>query len=220
MRRVLDIITEQRVIAIARCVPRQEIENLARAIGEGGLSCIEVTFDHSGDEGIKNTLESIRALKTRFGDSMAIGAGTVLSEDEVDMAADAGAEYIISPDTVPEVIKRTRSLNLISIPGAMTPSEIHRAYDLGANLVKLFPASCLGTAYIKAVRGPLPHIPLLATGGINPENIGQYLAAGALGAGVGGNLVSLKLIQQGRFDEITRTAEAYARAVAEALRAQ
>lgn len=215
MNQVLQTIQMDKVVVIARNVPADVICDLAGAIFEGGLHCIEVTFNHSDAGGIENTLKSIRLLGTHFSNKMHIGAGTVLAEDEVKMAAEAGASYIISPDMREEVIRETKKQQLISIPGAMTPTEIRSARDFGADLVKLFPASSLGPAYFKAIRGPLPDIPLLATGGINAGNIGQYLSAGAVGAGVGGNLVSLKSIYDGDFAAITRAAQEYVSAIRE-----
>lgn len=216
MEKILSTIQAEKVIAIARNVPSAEIVDLAEAILQGGLSLMEVTFDHSRPDGIKNTLASIEMLNKALDGKMCVGAGTVLTPEQVKQAADAGAKYIISPDMREEVICQTKKLGLISIPGAMTPTEIRRAYDTGADLVKLFPASILGPAYIKSIRGPLPFIPLLATGGINPGNIGQYLAVGAAGAGVGGNLVSLDLVRKGDFEAITAVAKEYVAAVQEA----
>ena len=216
MEKILSTIQAEKVIAIARNVPSAEIVDLAEAILQGGLSLMEVTFDHSRPDGIKNTLASIEMFNKALDGKMCVGAGTVLTPEQVKQAADAGAKYIISPDMREEVICQTKKLGLISIPGAMTPTEIRRAYDTGADLVKLFPASILGPAYIKSIRGPLPFIPLLATGGINPGNIGQYLAVGAAGAGVGGNLVSLDLVRKGDFEAITAVAKEYVAAVQEA----
>ena len=218
MEKLLATIQKEKVIAIARCVPAAEIVKLAGAILEGGLSLMEVTFDHSRPDGIKNTLASIEMLNRELGGRMNVGAGTVLTPEQVRQAADAGAKYIISPDMREEVICQTKKLGLISIPGAMTPTEVRKAYDTGADPVKLFPASILGPAYIKSIRGPLPFIPLLATGGINPGNIGQYLAAGAAGAGVGGNLVSVELVRKGDFEAIAAVAREYVEAVQEAGR--
>ena len=180
MNRILDAIQRDRVIAIARNIPAEEICALAEAILLGGLHLMEVTFNHAKEEGIANTIKSIQLLNERFAGTMFIGAGTVLTEREVGLAADA---------------------------------EIRFARDCGADLVKLFPASALGPAYIKALAGPMPEIPLLATGGINPGNIAQYIAAGAAGAGVGGNLVSLSAVRAGDFAAIADVARQYVAAV-------
>ena len=142
-----------------------------------------------------------------------IGAGTVLTVEDVKMAADSGARFIISPDTNYPVIKETKKLDLISIPGAMSPTEIVRAYDAGADFVKVFPASVLGVEYIKAVKGPLKHIPLVAVGGINKDNATAFLSAGALALGVGGNLVDKKAIQSGNYRLLTERAQMIVEAI-------
>lgn len=213
MNQVLSSIYRDKLVVIARCVSADYICDLAQALMEGGLSCLEVTFDHGHTEGIKESLKCMRRLYDGCGQKMNIGAGTVLTADEVKMAADAGAKYIISPDVNREVIHATRKLNLISIPGAMTPTEIRTAYDLGANIVKVFPASTLGPGFIRAMQGPFPHIPLLVAGGITPENIGDYLKAGARGAGCIGKLVHPEWMQTGHWQKITEVARDYVQAI-------
>ena len=124
----------------------------------------------------------------------------------MELAAKAGAKYIISPDVNVEVIRRTRELGLVSMPGAMTPSEVMTAHNAGADYVKLFPAGELGTSYVKAIRAPISHVKLLAVGGINEKNVADYMAAGMCGAGVGDNLANKKWIEAGEFHKITETA--------------
>ncbi len=210
----LEFINEHKIIAIVRGIDSDKISSLAAAMVKGGLRCIEVTFDHSSEEGKLNTLKGIEILTKEFEGEVLAGAGTVLTVEQVDLAAKAGAKYIISPNMNVNVIKRTKELGLISIPGAMTPSEVVEAYEAGADIVKLFPAAMFGTAYLKAVRGPLKHIPMTAVGGISPANIAEFIEAGAVGVGVGGNLVSPKLVNEGRFDEITEIAKSYVDALA------
>ena len=209
---VLETILETKVIAIVRGVPSGQIAALAGAIRAGGLRCLEVTFDHAASGGIQDTLASIRLLRGEFPD-MCIGAGTVMSVEEVRQAREAGAGYIISPNTDEAVIRETKALGLTSIPGAMTPSEAANAWKWGADLVKLFPAGVLGPEYIKALKAPLKHIPVTAVGGVTPQNAPDFLAAGCAGVGVGGNLVSPKLVAEGRLEEIAETARAYGKAV-------
>lgn len=210
---VLDIIMETRVIAIVRGIPSTQICTLARAICDGGLRCLEVTFDHSRPGGIEDTLQSIRLLSEQFKEELYIGAGTVMSAEEVAQAKEAGAEYIISPHTDEVVIRETKRLGLVSIPGAMTPSEAANAWNWGADIVKLFPAGILGPAYIAALKAPLKQIPFIAVGGITPQNAPDFLNAGCIGVGVGGNLVSPKLAAEGRLNLITQTAREYMDAV-------
>jgi len=213
MNTAMDAILNDKLIVIARRISEEKICNLAQAISSGGLSCLEVTFDHSCPEGINDTLRCVSRLKKHFGNRMAIGVGTTLTPEEVRMAADAGAQYVISPDVNAGVIAETKKMGLLSIPGAMTPTEIRTAFDLGADIVKLFPASSLGPDYVKALKGPFPHIPLLAAGGVTPANIGAYLKAGIVGAGCAGDLVNRKWIDEGLFENITDVARQYVAAI-------
>ena len=137
---------------------------------------------------------------------MMVGAGTVTTPELVELAASAGAQYIISPDVNVDVIHRTRELGLVSLPGAMTPTEVMTAHLAGADFVKLFPAGNLGISYVKAIRAPISHVKLLAVGGVNEDNVADFLHAGMVGAGVGGNLANKKWIEAGEYDKITQTA--------------
>ena len=168
---------------------------------------MEVTFDQA--EGPEETLRSLRIIHQQFPEEILLGAGTVMTAGQVKAAAAAGAGYIISPNTDRAVIETTKELGLISIPGAFTPTEAATAYAWGADVVKLFPAGLLGPAYIKALTGPLPHIPFMAVGGIDAQNMNDFLRAGAVGVGVGGNLVDKKRIAAGKFQEITDLALQY-----------
>ena len=206
---VLDKILAGKIVAIVRGIPSTQIVGLASALEKGGVNCIEVTFDQSSEEKAKDTLASIRAIKEALGDRMCVGAGTVMSPEQVRQAVEAGAEYMISPNVDEEVIRETKRLDKVSIPGAMTPTEAAFAYKCGADIVKMFPAGILGAGYIKAVKAPLKHIPLTAVGNVNVDNCAEFIKAGAVGVGVGGSLVSAKLVAEGRFDEITATARAY-----------
>lgn len=150
-------------------------------------------------------------LRAAHGENMHFGAGTVLSAEQVDAAARAGAEFMISPNTDPAVICRTKELGLISIPGAMTPTEILAAHNYGADLVKLFPAATLGLTYAKDILAPISHVKMIATAGITEENFAQFLKLGLAGAGISGRLTDKKLIADGDWAEFTRRAEAFRR---------
>ena len=207
--KVLKRILEDRIVAIVRGIPSSRITALAEALKKGGISCIEITFDQSAPEKLEETLKSIRSIKEAFGEEVLAGADTVMSAEQVRLAAEAGAEYMISPNVSEAVIRQTKELGLVSIPGAMTPSEVAQAYEWGADIVKIFPAGDLGPSYIKAIKAPLKHIPLVAVGGFNVENCVGFIKAGCCGVACGGNLVSAKLIEEGRFDEISELAKAY-----------
>lgn len=211
---ILNKILENKVIAIVRGIPCHQIADLANALEKGGIKCIEVTFDQTSEEKKNETLMSIRAIKEKLGDRVLVGAGTVMDVEQVHRAVEAGAEYIISPNVNKAVIEETKKLGKISIPGALTPTEIVEAYECGADIVKVFPAGVFGSSYIKAVKAPLKHIPVVAVGGVNAKNCAEFFAAGAVGVGVGGNLVSAKLVAEGKFDEITAIAQEYTDALA------
>ena len=174
---------------------------------------MEITFDQSNSQSLKETADTLQQLNCTLGDTMLFGAGTVISTQDVDLAANAGAQFIISPNTDESIIAETLKQGLVSIPGAMTPSEILKANRWGADFVKLFPAAQLGYDYIKSIRAPINHVKLLATGGVNSDNVGSFLKLGMAGVGVGGNLCSKVLVSEGRFDEITGAAMKYIAAV-------
>ena len=135
-------------------------------------------------------------------------AGTVLTEEQLKICEDAGGEYMITPNVNPALIRKCVADGLMAMPGAMTPSEAVEAFNAGASYVKIFPAGVLGPGYIKAIKAPLSHIPLLAVGGIGPDNIADFIKAGCVGAGVGGNLTNKEWIKAGEWDKIAATAAA------------
>lgn len=206
---VLKKIFDRKLIAIIRGVDKQYIVQLAQALLDGGVSFMEVTFAQGSPAGIRNTLDSIRTLEQEFGQSIGIGAGTVLTADQVDMAFDNGAKYMISPNTNEQVIRRCTALGAVSIPGALSPTEIADAYDKGADIVKIFPAGEMGAPYIKAVRAPLSHIPMMAVGGVNEKNVTEFLNDGMSCVGIGSALVNQTLIHEGEFKQITNLARRY-----------
>ena len=187
-------IIDTKLIAIFRKVPDDKLVATAEALVRGGVQAMEVTFDHGRADCFGALVKQVRMLKDALGDGVSVGAGTVLTPEEVEIAAGAGAELIVSPNMDETVIRRTKELGLVSCPGAMTPTEIVTAYQAGADFVKLFPAEQLGVAFIKAMQGPLGHIPLLAVGGADVNNAGEFIKAGACGIGVSSKLVDHKLI--------------------------
>lgn len=204
----LDVLKTQKIVAIVRGIPLEQLRPLVGALREGGVRMVEVTFDQSGTGSLSATTEAIRYIAAEFPD-LHVGAGTVLTPEQVQMAYNAGAQYIISPNVCQEVIQTTKELGMLSLPGALTPTEIAYAYSLGADAVKVFPAGDLGPGYIKAVRAPLRQIPLVAVGGVSADNIGDFLKAGAVAAGVGGSLVKAEWISSGAFDKITQLAQEF-----------
>lgn len=206
MKATLQDIFDQKLIAIVRGISAKDMPEVARALLEGGIRMMEITYDHRSAAGKENTLWAIRSVNEAYGDTMYVGAGTVLSPEDVRQAHAAGASYIISPDTNAEVVRETKRLGMLSMPGALTPSEVTAAYAAGADIVKLFPSAVLGAAYIRAVRAPLAHIPMSAVGGVSPENLAEFYQAGACCFGIGGNLVSAEAVAAKDFAKITETA--------------
>ena len=200
---------QQRVIVICRRLYGDQLFKLSQALHEGGLDLMEVTFDQSDPDCIEKTSNAISSLKQRFGDHMHFGAGTVLTEEQVISARQAGARYIISPGFDAAVVTKTKQEGLLSIPGAMTPSEIMAAWNCGADYVKLFPAASLGLSYIKDILAPISHVPLVATAGVKEENFGDFLKLGFAGAGISGRLADKTCIAAGDYAEITRRAKAF-----------
>jgi 2-dehydro-3-deoxyphosphogluconate aldolase/(4S)-4-hydroxy-2-oxoglutarate aldolase len=178
----LERILEYKIVAILRgCVP-ERIPDIAAALFEGGVRLLEITLNSPG------ALEAIRRVADTMGDKLLVGAGTVLTPAEAEAAIDAGARFILSPSLDIDTIRATRQRGAVSIPGAFTATEILMAYRNGADIVKVFPASA-GAKYFKDLRGPLPQILLMPTGGVNLDNIREFRAAGAVAFGIGSALV-------------------------------
>ncbi len=208
-QQIVEFVDTHKIIAIVRKLDTDLLLPTAEAVYAGGIRLMEITFDPAGEFPEEKTAEQIALLNKHFDGRMLIGAGTVLSPHQVEIAAKAGAKYIISPNVDKSVIKRTRELGLVSMPGAMTPTEMQAAHVAGADFIKIFPSDTLGIGYIKAVLAPLSHIKALAVGGVNETNIKDYLAAGVKGVGIGSNIIKKKLIEAGKFDEITALAKLY-----------
>ncbi len=211
MSELLEHILEEKIIIIVRGIYGKELLSLCEALYAGGLHFMEVTFDQKEENCTEKTAQAIRMLRSARGETMHFGAGTVLTEKQAEAAAQAGAEFLISPNTDPAIIRKTKALGLLSIPGAMTPTEILTAHACGADLVKLFPAAALGMGYIKDIMAPLGHIKMLATAGVNEENFAQFLRLGLVGAGIGGRLTDKKCIAEGNWAELTRRAGEFCR---------
>lgn len=199
--------TIEKIIAISRGISSSHILKAADALRRGGVHFMEVTYNPSNEEASKDTLKSIEMLKKEFGEEMHIGAGTVLTVEQVEDAREAGAEYIISPNVDEIVIRKTKELGLLSIPGAMTPTEAQNAWKCGADYVKIFPAGNLGADYIKAMLSSMNHLKLVATGGIDEKNMLEFLNSGCVGFGIGGSLVNRKFAETGDYQEIFERAE-------------
>ena len=206
-------IKEQKIVVIVRGVESADLIPVAEAICNGGVQFLEVTYSADGRVSDEETAKNIKLLAEHFKDKMYIGAGTVLTEKQVELTFNAGGRFIISPDANDAVIKKTKELGMISMPGALTPTEIQMAHRSGADFVKLFPVTNLGCSYVKAVKAPLSHINFLAVGGVNLDNIKDYLSAGVCGFGIGTNIIDKNLVKAKDFEGITELARKYVEAV-------
>lgn len=209
MLKTIELIEESKVIVIVRGVAKDNLIPLAEAMYQGGIRLVECTYDAKGAIPDEEIASRIQMLAEHFEGKMLIGAGTVLTEKQVRLTAQAGGKFIISPDTDPAVIACTKGCGLVSIPGALTPTEVAGAVKAGADFVKVFPVDLFGPNYIKTLKAPLSNGRLLAVNGITAENMGAYLEAGACGVGVGSGIVNKALIKQGDFAGITALAKKY-----------
>ena len=212
---VIEAVEKHRIIVILRGLTRDELISTVGAMYKGGIRLAEVTYDSRGNPTDEETADNIRTLAEAFPD-MHIGAGTVLTERQAELTAQAGGEFIISPDTNPDVIRRTRELGLVSIPGALTPSEATLAHRSGADFIKLFPNGEMKPSYLHAVAVPLSHLKFLAVGGVNENNLADYIRAGACGIGVATGIVNKEKIKAGDYAAVTELARKYV-TVAESL---
>lgn len=209
---ICQAVHEYKIIAIVRGVEMEKCMQVAKALYDGGIRLMEITYDQRKPESWEDTAKTIGAIADVFEGKMFVGAGTVTSAELVELTHQYGGQFIISPDVNEAVIRRTKELGMVSIPGAMTPTEVMTAHRAGADFVKLFPGGTLGIPYFKAVKAPVSHVDLLVVGGVDEKNLPDFLAAGAVGAGIGSNLVSTKLANAGLFDQITENARIFVEA--------
>lgn len=214
MEKLLEHLLDKKIIAIIRGITEEHlILKVGEALTAGGVTFMEVTFSSDDMRAASYTLNAIKALKKYYGDEIHVGAGTVLSLVQLEQAVAAGAEYIISPNVNLDIIKRTKELGCLSIPGAYTPTEVQLAWENGADLIKIFPAGSLGARYFKDLKAPLRHIRMAAVGGIGINDIKEFTEAGAEAFGIGSNLVSVDNVNSGNWEQITAVARAYNDAV-------
>lgn len=197
-------------VAVLRMSDPAPAERVIDAICAGGVRSVEVTVT------IPEALSLIERTATRLGDDVLLGVGSVLEADTARRAVDAGARYVVSPVFVQEVVDTAHALGVPALPGAFSPTEILRAHHAGADIVKVFPAELFGPSFIKSVLAPMPFLRLMPTGGVTPNNVGDWIRAGAVAVGVGSALLDPKLIATGDFDALTERARRMARGVAEA----
>ena len=213
---VIKAIEKEKIVAILRGIPSEKLLNTVQALYDGGIRLLEVTYSADGHVSDEETAENIARVVKEFEGKMFIGAGTVLTKKQVRLTKKAGGSFIISPDVNADVIKETVKCGLVSIPGALTPSEITAAHRFGADFVKLFPVTSLGVGYVKAITAPLSHIKLLVVGGVLEDNMLEYLDIGVCGFGVSTNITDKKMIAEGDWAGITALAKKYTEVLANA----
>jgi 2-dehydro-3-deoxyphosphogluconate aldolase / (4S)-4-hydroxy-2-oxoglutarate aldolase len=206
----LQFLLDHGLVAIVRLKEPTELVPIAQAIEAGGVRVIEFTM------GTPNALDAIHQLSREWGDRILLGAGTVLDPETGRAALLAGAQFLVAPNFNPALIEMARRYNKIIVPGAFTPTEILAAWECGADIVKIFPATIAGPQYIKDILGPLPYVRLLPTGGVGLENIPAFIAAGAAAVAVGSNLTDPKLIKNSDWAGLTEHARRFADAVRQA----
>lgn len=200
---LLDCIGLERLIPVVRVAASKEALEVSRALVKGGSHIIEITMT------VEGALNVIRELRREMGDGTFVGAGTVLDSRMAGEALDAGAQFLVSPSLSMQVISTALAAEVLVIPGAMTPTEILSAWEAGADLVKVFPAGALGgPSYIRAVKGPLPQVQLVPTGGVNPQNALDFIRAGAAAVGMGSELVDKASVAEGAWGRITQRTKA------------
>lgn len=212
-KKLLEELSREKIVAIIRGIDEANGDRTAKALADGGIVFLEVTLNTEGALGM------ISRFRADYEGRLRIGAGTVLDIGQAKEAVAAGAEYLISPNLDEEIVYYGVEQGIEVWPGTMTPTEIVRAYKAGASAVKVFPFASLGAGYLKEIRAPLNHIPMIATGGVNLDNITSVFDAGAVAVGLGGNLVDKRLIQEGKFDELAERARAFVDAVRQGDRA-
>ena len=210
-KEILAFITEIGIVPVVRTPSAESAIKSIEAIYRGGVRAAEITMTVPG------ALKALEKLADQFGDKLVLGAGTVLDPETARVCMLAGAQFFVTPSLKLSTIEMAKRYSKVICAGALTPTEVLTAWEAGADVVKVFPANAVGgPKYIKALKGPLPHIEMIPTGGVNLETAGEFLKAGACAVAVGGELVDAKLIKEGRYDEMEARARQYLHAIARA----
>ncbi|HTR98318.1 MAG TPA: bifunctional 4-hydroxy-2-oxoglutarate aldolase/2-dehydro-3-deoxy-phosphogluconate aldolase [Bacteroidota bacterium] len=196
----LDAMLAGGVVAVIRMKDVERLSRVVMAIREGGVKCIEITMTVPG------AVEIIAGMVKSVPPDVIIGAGTVTDKGTAIDVVTAGAKFVVSPVFRPDVVSVTRAAGVVAVPGCYTPTEILSAWEAGADIVKVFPATTLGPKYFKDIAGPFPHIRLMPTGGVTIDNVGEWIRAGAVAVGIGGDLLDKKAIEEGRYEVLTEKA--------------
>ena len=206
----LDALLSSGVVAVIRMKDPERLSKVVVAIREGGVKCIEITMTVPG------AVDVIAALVKTAPPDVLVGAGTVTDRGTANDVVSAGARFVVSPVFRPDVVAVTKAAGAVAIPGCFTPTEILTAWEAGADIVKVFPATSLGPKYFKDIAGPFPDIRLMPTGGVTVENVGEWVKAGAVAVGIGSDLLDKKAIDEGRYEVLTEKAARMVRNFVEA----
>ena len=210
---VKQLFLDEKLVAICRTLPTEKLGNVAKALVKGGVKILEITIDQMAQDPAAVLKEAMQTVRDAVGDQLCLGCGTVLNCDQLQMAYDAGAVFYLSPNFKADVVKKAKEMGLVAIPGALTPTEIVDAWEAGADIVKLFPADDMGYHYIWNLKGPLPHIPLLASGGVNPDTIPTYLEYGVAAVGTGVSIINRDMLAADDYEGIAQLAKKHVDAV-------
>src|SRR6187455_1583510 len=204
---ILSRILDGGLVAIVRSPDSHQLVEVCRALADGGVTIVEITMT------VPDALEVVRAVRKSLGDRVLLGAGTILDPETARAALLAGAEYLVAPTLNLDVVRLCNRYDKLVMPGCFTPTEVLAAWEAGADVVKVFPADVLGPAFFKALRGPLPQVRLMPTGGVDPTTAADFLKAGACCLGIGSQLVEPKAVAEGNFDRIRSLATDYVKII-------
>ncbi|OGN93657.1 MAG: 2-dehydro-3-deoxyphosphogluconate aldolase [Chloroflexi bacterium RBG_13_50_21] len=204
---MLEKVKELGLLAVIRGPSAELTVKMVEALIEGGVLGIEITYS------TPNAEEVVRTLSRMYGNRIVLGMGTLTKPEQTLSAKEAGAHYLVSPVCEPNLVKSMVDSGLLTMAGALTPTEVLQAYNLGVDVVKIFPGSLGGPAYVKALKGPFPYIPMMPTGGVSASNVAEWFATGVVAVGAGSELCPPQLAKEGKFDEITRRAAEFVQVV-------
>ncbi len=204
---ILENVKALGVLAVIRGPSPELTVQMVQALKEGGVTGIEITYSTPNAEDV------VRTLASRFGDEILLGMGTLTKPEQAKCAQEAGAKFLVSPVSEPTLVKSMIATGLLTMAGAMTPTEVLQVYNLGTDVVKIFPGSLGGPAYVKALKGPFPYIPMMPTGGVSASNVADWFKAGVVAVGAGSELCPPQLAKDGKFSEITKLAVDFVKVV-------
>ncbi len=204
---ILEKVKELGLLAVIRGPSPELTVQMVEALIQGGVIGIEITYS------TPNAEEVVRTLAGKFGDQIVLGMGTLTKPEQAISAKSAGASFLVSPVCEPTLVKAMVGSGLLTMAGALTPTEVFQAYSLGTDVVKIFPGSLGGPSYIKALKGPFPYIPMMPTGGVSAGNVAEWFASGVVAVGAGSELCPPQLAKEGNFAEISRRAAEFVQIV-------